>query len=71
MKLFWASLSHTGRYQLLKSSFVSPGNTRLKEHFTNKEYGYLVINSPVLTYSYLLLYLLKTRYENIHAKKQK
>jgi len=59
------SLIRGDKYQLLKSSFVSPGNTRLKKHFMNKESGYLVIDSPSPTFTYLLPYLLINRYKNI------
>ena len=59
------SLIRGDKYQLLKSSFVSPGNTRLKNLSVNKESGYLVIDSPALTFAYLLPCLLITRFGNI------
>ena len=59
------SLIRGDKYQLLKSSFVSPGNTRLKNLSVNKESGYLVIDSPALTLAYLLPCLLITRFGNI------
>jgi len=59
------SLIRGDKYQLLKTSFVSPGNTRLKNLSVNKESGYLVIDSPALTFAYLLPCLLITRFGNI------